>query len=521
MVCHLPYPTDWNIVDNKLLLAKCITLLYKESLLPASEQTGRELVEEAIQKIQPREIGLSIGTEKDVVAALRATAVELLSTPHNHGVDRTGLLQRIRIDVGDNDKLYQAFEKGLQEQSATEDLHKTVQSYRRSIDRHLKDLRVSEVLTSAAASWNYRKEKIADTQQFLTSIWTQLEPLASLKTVTDPAIIDEVRISDQEQIKKIVTSIRTSIVENRVYKTGWQGLNRMLQGGIRPAEFWVTAALQHKYKTGFAQSIFNQIALYNKPMTTSLNKKPAMVVYAFEDVTTLRFQFIIQQLMFTATREHFEVSNFTVEEMQSFIYSKLTVNGFELFFYRIDPSKWSYSDLFRSIIELERQGYSIEFALFDYLEKLPTTGCVTSGPVGNDILDLFSRVRTFLNARGIAALTPHQLSAESKRLIRGAVTEDKFTQMLVGRGYYKGTSQLDQIPDGILLSHVFTHGPDTYLSIQRDRHRIPTIVPEKYKHFYLKFPKDLPIPDDINTDDSSLYKLPAYAGNADPSLFTF
>lgn len=508
-------------MDHKLLLAKCITLLFKESLLKDPQNNSRALIEEAIRKIQPREVGLGLGLDKDVVTSLKGIVLDLLSTPHDQGVDRASLLQSIRIGVGDNDKLYQAIEKTLVDDGDDEANLKSVTRVRSWLDKQLKDMKVSEVLASASALWNFQRDKIRDTKEFLTEMWSQLEPFSSLKTREDPAMIDQVRLSDVNQLNKVVEGIRVSIVENQVYKTGFQGLNRMLQGGIRRGEFWVQAALQHKYKTGFSQSIFNQIALYNKPMITVPGKKPALVHISFEDTTSQRFEFIYKQMKYTETRQFVDVSNVSTEEMQSFILQKLSANGFELFFYRIDPTQWSYRDLFNLVIEIENSGHSIEFVMIDYLEKLPTIGCIQSGPSGNDLLDLFTRVRVFFNAKGIACWTPHQLNTESKKLIRGTITEDKFVQALVGRGYYKGSSQLDQIPDGILLTHLFQRGDKWYFAIQRDRHRISSIVDERLKLMYLEFPDKMPIPDDINDTDSTLYKLPQFRSNVDESMFSF
>lgn len=508
-------------MDNKLLLAKCINLLYKESLLKEPENSSRALVDEAIKRIQPREVGLSLGTDKDAVTALKETVQDLLSTPNDQQVDKLGLLQRIRIDAGDNDKLYQALEKGLQEDVDVADIRKSIASSRRSIEKHCREQQVSDILTRASASWNFNREKIQDTGEFLRTMWGQLEPLTSLKTKEDPAILDEIRVGDKAAMKKVISNIHVSAVENRVYKTGWQGLNRMLQGGIRPGEFWVQAGLQHKYKTGLSQSIFNQVALYNRPMTNIPGKKPALIHYAFEDTTEQRLKFIVEQLYYSEHRQEIDIRHYTEEQLQDIIHDKLSINGFEVFFVRVNPSYWTYQDLFQHVLKIEAQGHSIEFVMIDYLEKLPTTGCVQSGPVGNDVLDLFSRTRMFFNSKGIACWTPHQLSADSKMLIRGTVTEDKFLQTIVGRGYYKGTKQLDQIPDGIILNHIFERGGETFLSIQRDRHRISSIVDEKYKHMYLRFPSKMPMPDDLNDEDSTIYKLPPYRGNVDSSLFSF
>ncbi len=509
-------------MEHKLLLAKCVTLLYKENILKDPSCSSKALIETAVSKIQTREVGLGLGPEKDVVQSLKETVKELIQLPLDQEIDKSTLLQRIRINVGENDKLYDAIEKSLSEKQDQDELRKSIKSIRRSIDSHVKDTEITEIINKTSSLWNFNRDKIKDTSQFLVNVWAQLEPFASLKTVEDKAVIDEVRLGDQEKLRQIISNMHVSVTENRIFRTGFQGLNRMLQGGFRPGEFWIApASLQHKYKTGLSQTLFSQVAIYNKPLMIKPGKKPAMVIFAFEDTTSQRMELIFKQQMFTDKREFIDVSKYSVEEIQNFVLERLSINGFEIFIYRIDPSYWTYVDLFNRIIDIEQKGYSIEFVLADYLEKIPTTGCIQSGPVGNDVLDLFSRVRNFFSARGITFITPHQLNTESKKLIRGTVTEDKFVQALEGKGYYKGTSQLDQIPDGILLSHVFKYGNKSYLAIQRDRHRISSIVDEKLKLMYLEFPKGMPIPDDLHSEDSTLYKLPKYTGNAEESLFSF
>lgn len=68
--------------------------------------------------------------------------------------------------------------------------------------------------------------------------------------------------------------------------------------------------------------------------------------------------------------------------------------------------------------------------------------------------------------------------------------------------------------------HLFKHQKETFLSIQRGKHRIPTILPDEYKYFLLKFPKNgMPILDDINKDISSFRKLPRINTTNNDELF--
>jgi hypothetical protein len=49
----------------------------------------------------------------------------------------------------------------------------------------------------------------------------------------------------------------------------------------------------------------------------------------------------------------------------------------------------------------------------------------------------------------------------------------------------------------------------TYLSVQRGKHRLPTVIDDEDKYFILPFPgKNIPILEDINGEDMSMRTLP-------------
>ena len=69
-----------------------------------------------------------------------------------------------------------------------------------------------------------------------------------------------------------------------------------------------------------------------------------------------------------------------------------------------------------------------------------------------------------------------------------------------------------------LYIHKFKHGNKYYLSVTRGKHRIPTIIPDEYKNFFLEFPKAMPIPDS-REGDQVIRRLTTGASNADNDLF--
>jgi hypothetical protein len=117
-------------------------------------------------------------------------------------------------------------------------------------------------------------------------------------------------------------------------------------------------------------------------------------------------------------------------------------------------------------------------------------------------------------------VTPHQLSPEAKNLVRGGVPEDQFVKEVAEKGFTSGSRQLDQEVDLEIYIHLMKHNKETYLTVQRGKHRLPTIVSDELKYFILKFPKGMPIPEDLNElNHIPIRKIRSAATNTDESLF--
>lgn len=125
------------------------------------------------------------------------------------------------------------------------------------------------------------------------------------------------------------------------------------------------------------------------------------------------------------------------------------------------------------------------------------------------------------NKRRTAVITPHQLSPDAKQLLRGGIPEDQFVKEIAEKGYFSGSKQLDQELDLEMYLHIFKMNGAWHLSVQRGKHRLPTIVDEDDKFFMLPFPKRMPIPTDINGEDSSYKKVPSKSALQSAAAFGF
>lgn len=506
-------------MENKALLARAISLLYRESLLEEKTENSSDLVRTVLENVKPGDISLGINSDRETILALKGTILEMCGNPLDHIYDKTDLLQQVRINTGNDDKLFEAIRQTIEEELSESGLKRSVVNIRKSLGNHFKEQTLLEVMTKYGSMLKFNRDKIRDINQFITEFVGQLEPLQVSNSSKDPAVISEIDIGDDDGLHKLFNDIKNDSNGAAVYKTGWGDLDDMLQGGFRPGLSCIPA-LQHKYKTGFSLSIFKGIALNNKPQTTPENKKPLMLRISFEDKLEDNLQFLYQSLKYDETRQPVKMMDVSTEEMSAFVKDKLQVNGFHIKMLRVDPTQWTYKSICNKIIELESQGYNIEILVLDYLGLVPTTGCLAVAGVGSDLRDLFRRIRNFISPRKITCITPHQLSTEAKQLLRNGIPEDRFVCEINEKGYYAGSKQLDQELDLEVYIHIFKHNKEWYLSAQRGKHRIPTIVPDMYKYFIMKFPTNgMPIPMDRDGEKQGFRRLNQAPTNTSDDLF--
>lgn len=494
-------------MDQRVILAKIITLIYRESLVSGINKST-ELIRNILNiiKVDGNEVITLNGHNK--VKDLKSAVLELLES--NEPIEKDMLLQKLRLIVDNDEKLYKALEQGIVPDYDEASNKRVIVSIVKYLNNFYKEHAITELINNASMKLKFDRDSIGNLNEYVSNLIAQLEPLQISNTLKDPALINDIDIGDQNGLTEAFDQMKSNISGNIVFKTGWQALNRMTQGGFRRGEFVTIGALQHKYKTGFTLSLFAQIARHNTPVMIDSSKKPLLLRISFEDDIIYNLQFLYQYLKANdgepVTEE--SIKEISAQELSIYIRDKLSVNGFHIKMLRVDPTMWSYRDICNKAIELEAKGYEIHLCMLDYLSLVPTTGCVI-GPMGTDRRDQFRRIRNFFQARKTTVITPHQLSTEAKQLIRNGVPEHQLVKEVAEKGYYEGSKQLDQEIDLELYIHLFSHMKKTYLSVQRGKHRLPTVIDDEDKYFILPFPgKNIPILEDINGKDMSMITLP-------------
>jgi len=486
-------------MDNLQLLVTSIILLYRESQLPGANENSATIVRSVLANIKAADLNIGIGSERDMIDGLKATAMSMCDSPPGYKFDQGSLLQRLKVNTIDNEKVFNLLYDGIAS-DLPDNLNKSkCLEERRNLNEFFKQRKFEEIIKKASHTMKFHSDKMPPFNNFVADIATQLEQFTIRTDTKDPAIISEVDFDHIDQITNVFTAVSEEAAGTALLKSGYQGINLMLDGGFRRGESVVIGALQHQFKTGFSLSVFKQLALYNIPQMTDPTKKPLMIRISFEDPLSLNFQFLYQSLKSNEVGESYTPIDSSEGEMAGYVRERLQSNGYYVKFLHVNPSGWTYKDICNYIIQCEADGYEVHVCMLDYLLKLPTTGC-DQGPMGHDIRNLYERLTNFMKARRILFITPHQLSPEAKKLVR--LGSSDLVRELPGKGFYSGSSQIDQVVDLEIYIHIEQLNGKSYLTIQRGKHRKIKQTPFEHQYCVLEF-NDYGIPDDINGADTT------------------
>jgi len=491
-------------MNSKLLLVNAITLLYRESQISDASENSSQLVREIIQSIRLPELSIAIDHDREIIDGLKTTALTMCEAPVEHTYETAEILQRLKINSVDDEALYEALKDGIEPELTSNVLKKTCLNLKRTLNNYFREEKVKEIVGRAAYTMKFARNTITDMKGFVADLSSQLEPYQQDIITKDPAIVSSIDLSDDESVDGVYTDIIDQEDGTTILRTGYQGINRMLDGGFRRGEEVVIGALRHNYKTGFSLSLFKQIALYNTPQMIDATKKPLLVRFSFEDAISLNFQFLYQSLKENETGEAVDVTKISNKVMARYVQERLQASGYHIKLLEIDPTMWNYKDICNKLLEFESEGYEIHMCMLDYLTMVPTTGC-TQGPMGSDIRDMYKRMRNFCKRRKITLITPHQLSSEAKRLIRDGRTD--FVREINGKGYYQGCQSLDNEVDVEIYIHIEIVNGKSFLTVQRGKHRKIKQTPIEHRYCVLPFYDVGGIRDDFGKADTTRLKV--------------
>lgn len=494
-------------MDTKLLLVKCITILYLQGELENNNNESANVTcAKVLELIKPADKSISADFGHDTITQLRETLRWMSLHEPGFTYDVAALKQRFILATQDENYIYEALcSMFLTEPMADEEITKRMRFNMAEINTHLDKLMVTEVLKGYYKQTQFGADTV-DWQDLIQSINSDLEQYTNIgsggrSASQHPSIVNTIEFDDPESIGAALERSKDELSVTGVIRTPFQGINRLLgkHGGLRRGEYVVVPALQHNYKSGMVMDMFLGCALFNKPHMRDESKKPLNLRISFENTSQVDMATMYERMMEMQEGVRVDMSTVDIATASKYVNEKLAINGYYNKLYHIDPSDYSYLDLFNLIEELEAEGYEIHLLTLDYLNMMSKKGC-NQGPHGEETRDLFRRTRNFFSKRGITVVTPHQLSTESKNLIRNG--QSNFVQQVAGKGYYDGCKRIDQEVDCEIYLHIVQTNGESYLTVQRGKHRgVRTSLNDQYVVY--KFDEITGIPFDLLTEDKS------------------
>lgn len=498
-------------MDAKMVLVQALSLMYWESRLEFQSGGSIELLKEVVTEVPIPEQTVEGDRTKDIIVGFRGLLQNYIAKPITEKVNLGTLLQRIRVITKDEISLYHAFADSLVDELDGIEVRKRCILYTNELTEFINTCKFQKLVKTWFAKHCFAGEVI-DVATVAAEMVEKLEHYIYHSEGTDVSgiagIVDYVDIADTEKMEEMFKKAQEESSAEGVLKIGWQGLTRMFgwHGGMRRGDFYLVGALQHNYKSGLVMNLTKQVALYNTPYMLDPKKKPLILVVSAENSTTDNMTFLYSSLVENASGEPADLSAVSYEVMTAYVKEALGVNGYHFHHVRVNPSDFGYQELFSLVMTLEAQGFEIHLLTIDYLNMFSKKGC-TDGASGQNVRDLFRRLRNFAAPRKITVLTPHQISTEAKYLLRSGV--DDFVREIANKGYWDSCKTIDQEVDMEILIHIVKLNGKSYLTVQRGKHRgLGTRqTPENDLYTVLPFYPVGGIRDDIHSKDLSMSKV--------------
>jgi len=352
---------------------------------------------------------------------------------------------------------------------------------------------------------------VGEVFDFIDSTIEDLDRIRATSSKSDEAVMGEIDLSSDNLEKET----ESSVVIKHVFKTGCKALNRMLQGGIRTSEFTTVSGLSHNYKTGFTLMTWLGMVLNNKPRKCEKGMEPLAVWLSFEDDLINIIESLFRMIYISENGSDPDLGTMSLKGMIDIVQTRLQASGFRVKILRVNPSLWTYKDIFNKIASYKSKGFETQIMVVDYLDKLPSTG-LGNGIMGSDKKDLVKRVRNHMAGLDIAFITPWQLSSGANGLLKDGLGDAELLSHIWDKSYYQGSNTLNtEIDLEIFVNKALFKNNSVakyWLNVHRGKHKIPSVIPEDDMSTWLPFPSRGMIPLDEGTDKDISVKSPDSIG---------
>ena len=325
-------------------------------------------------------------------------------------------------------------------------------------------------------------------------------------TDTSDTIARDVDFGDSATIKHAFTVYDTVHNKNKLV-TGWQALNRALEGGIELGESLVINTLPYNCKSLFLLKISRWIVTLNK--LSADFKNPLCIFYSLENETPQNLKKLFEEL-WVNDKKSLPPHNIPIDDMVNYVSEKFSVNGWRFMLKRKLGAEFGEAELRMDVNNYIQLGYTPLAVCIDYVNLMKK-----DENAGRDLAvrKIYNTLCNYLKSINCCFLTAHQLNRSAAEVVAqnpiGAVK--KFNSSMLA-----DSTDPQREVDVVFYVHKEkdAHGR-SWLTAKLDKHRYHDSTPENVKYFAYMFDGPIGILDDINDVDRSTTNIYAVAVDDD------
>lgn len=473
-------------METKLLLLKAISLAYYKSHLDKDHTTSTDLLlEQIIDHIEFPDDNSGFSNERGPLMKLRGLLLWMIRNTSTTKYDVNDLLSRIRVAVGDNDRLYELFIQAILH-TDVEGAGVKVASISGELTQYIAVEEFTVTLRDASRRLAFQRGSIDDLAKWRADLMGKIEalPIEGRRAISTTTRI--INLSDVDSVADIFESAQLRVDPESILKFPYKGLNDFTgpQQGLLLGDWSVHCALPGQNKTGILIDTFCGWCVLNKPVVRVKGKKPTLVYVTIEDPIETTMQKIYTILRQVETGLPAKVVGIPFKEMAEYVNTVATKNGWEVFVMQFANGGHSeeYLQIFR---DLEDDGYQVSAVACDYVNLIGKAG-IPAVTAGDEIKYLHRKLRGYFNSKLILHATVHQLGPKAKELFR--LDPLDYIRKLPNQGSFEGCTSLDTEPDFIFYAAKTQHGRGQWWQqFQFDKHRRIGTLPDHLKYFASKF----------------------------------
>lgn len=502
-------------MEIKLLLLKAISAVYYSSHSSKPDPEGlNNLLDRSMAHLNLVDDPNQSNRDSSALMKLRSLLIWMKTRGAGQPYELADLMARVRVAVGDNDRLYDLFCTTLlliDDPDAAQDKLNEIAA---ELYLFIASEEFTTLLRKSAHKLGFNRPE--DLAKYRDELVLKLQDLSLAGRRRATSMARCIDLTDAESLADVYTMAQTAIDPRAILKLPFKAANRLRgdQGGARRGEWANVSALSGMNKSGDLLDTFISMCIFNSPVLFDETKKPLHIYTTIED----KLELVLQKLYVLLMQHEFNlpviIKGINPQEMADYVIEKLTANGWHVKFAEL-PGGTPAADYVQMLRDLQDDGYEIVSAGCDYVNLLGKQG-IPAQVAGDEVQGCHRLVRSFTSPNNIYHYTAHQLSTQAKELSR--MYPDEYIRKLPGKGYYEGCKKLDTEFDFEHFVAKTTHGGITWQEVQWGKHRKMGATAEEDKYYCLKF-RPLPMIGfqyDVHLDtDLSYKKVGSHATNGE------